>query len=90
MLVNNCVKQYFVLFVLLDKLPGIVAAVLTAVCCLSIHHIAADIWKFSSVGDAVFALASLALSIHFGRKAHSKGAHAQAPTIATIGRRTQS
>jgi hypothetical protein len=83
-------KERLPILHLLDKLPGVVAAVLTAVCCLSIHHIARDIWAFSPVGDGIFALAAVALSIHFGRKAHSRGSHVPGPTVTSIGRRTQS
>jgi hypothetical protein len=42
------------------------------------------------VGDGIFALAAVALSIHFGRKAHSRGSHVPGPTVTSIGRRTQS
>jgi hypothetical protein len=83
-------KERLPILHLLDKLPGIVAAILTAVCCFSIYHITAEIWQFSAVADGAFVLGSAALSLHFGFKVHSKSARAPMPTVTTIGRRTHS
>jgi hypothetical protein len=83
-------KERLPILHLLDKLPGIVAAVLTAVCCFSVYHIVSDVWDFSTIGDGAFAVGAAALSLHFGIKAHSKGTHARPSTVSSIGRRPSS
>lgn len=83
-------KERLPILHLLDKLPGIVAAVLTAVCCFSVYHIVSDVWDFSTIGDGAFAVGTAALSLHFGIKAHSKGTHSKPSTVSSIGRRPSS
>ena len=54
----------------LDSLPGIVATLLTALCCLSVYHIAHEVLEFSGLGTGAFILASAVVSATLGLKVH--------------------
>ncbi|MFN4896811.1 MAG: hypothetical protein ACK5GN_07815 [Pseudomonadota bacterium] len=72
----------------LDKLPGIVAAVLTGLCCFSAYHLIHDLVKLNSLLQGIALVASLGISgalgwrIHQHRARTSSGLTTSGPTAA--------
>jgi hypothetical protein len=61
----------------LDSLPGVVATLLTGMCCFAVYHLVSDLYEFSPLTAGAFVIISTAVAISMGIKVHnhrSKGA----------------
>jgi hypothetical protein len=54
----------------LDSLPGVVAALLTLLCCFSLYHLTHELYPLSTTLEGVFLCASLALASWMGYRVH--------------------
>lgn len=71
----------------LDALPGIVTAVLTGVCCVSLYHLISDIQELPQLARVLFVALSAMLTVSMGLRVHNKSASLQPTLVTTISRR---
>lgn len=56
----------------LDSLPGVVASLLTGLCCFALYHLASDFVAFSALAMGATILLASVISIAFGYRVHQK------------------
>jgi hypothetical protein len=60
----------------LDKIPGVFAALLTGVCCWALYHTLHEFLSTSWVVNALYVVASIAISVTLGYITHERGSSA--------------
>lgn len=69
----------------LDRLPGIVASLLTILCCLALYHLLGDLYPFGPSERGIFLIAALVLSTTAGYKVHKhRSKHMHMPELTRI------
>ena len=56
----------------LDSLPGVVASLLTGLCCFALYHLISDFLEFSALAMGGSGLLSFAISVAVGYRVHQK------------------
>ncbi len=76
----------------LDKLPRVVAALLTGLCCFALFHLLHEIFEGSGLFEGIFQVLSIAISLFVGFRVHKHRAdhslknHHHEPSLTGIGR----
>jgi hypothetical protein len=71
----------------LDSLPGVVATVLTGMCCFAVYHLMSDLHQFSAVTAGAFVIVSAAIALSMGVKVHNHRSKSSVQPLAQISSR---